>query len=47
MFPGAYFAKTMFTGFYFAPNDGGSFSEDAAAPLVGMVFNIGTMMGRR
>ncbi len=47
MFPGGYFAKTMFTGFYFQPVDGGTPIVSDENHLVGMLVNFGTMMGRR
>lgn len=47
MFPKNYFGQAYFTGFYFPPN--GTFTpvDSTNPPLVGFVFNVGTMMGRR
>lgn len=48
MFPGGYFAKTFFTGTYFAPADGGSIIDDGdSLHYIGQQCNMGTMMGRR
>lgn len=46
MFAGGYFAKTFFTGAYFAPNDSGTTTTDGVLHIVGMHVNIGTMMSR-
>lgn len=47
MFAARFFPKTYFVGTYFPPAGDIVLTEDESAPLVGMVFNFGTMMGRR
>lgn len=50
MFPGGYFAKTMFTGSYFAPvssesgGGGGSDNTSSNSPL--FIVNVGRFMNR-
>lgn len=46
MFAGGFFAKTFFTGYYFAPVDGGSVISSGDVHVVGMHVNVGVMMGR-
>jgi hypothetical protein len=47
MFAGGFFAKTFFAGTYFNPADGGTILPATdEVHIVGMLVNMGTMMGR-
>lgn len=46
MFVGRYFSKVYFTDDYF-PDSNGGVVGDTSAPLVGMMKNPGTLLGRR
>jgi hypothetical protein len=47
MFPKTFFPQAFFTGVYFPPTTTFVLVTTDLPPLVNMVFNIGTMMGRR
>jgi len=48
MFARRFFAAAYFAPTYFPPTDGGTPPVvDENVPLVGMLVNMGTMMGRR
>jgi len=47
MFAARFFSKTYFVGTYFPPAGDILIVEDEVVHIVGMVFNFGTMMGRR
>jgi len=46
MFPAGFFAKSYFSGSYFAPNDSGPIVDDTGDRFKGMIVNIGRMSVR-